>query len=459
MTARTPDFSAESLPAPGTADSTGLYHAPTPTAPVRFSTTVPGSKSMTNRALILAALATGESTLTGVLRSRDTNLMIDALRTLGTGIADTAPRHGTADTTVKVTPQPLHGGAIDCGLAGTIMRFIPPLAALAEGRTFIDGDAQARLRPMTTLTGALRDLGVQITGDTLPLQIDSDGTLDGGTVTIDASASSQFVSGLLLSAARFEQGVHIIHSGAPVPSQPHIDMTVAMLQRAGVEVTRPNQNEWIVHPGPIRPINWVIEPDLSNATPFLAAAAVTGGEVRVANWPQHTTQAGDAIRQILSHMGCDVSFVPAHTGGGVDLIVTGPDTLRGIDIDLHDIGELTPTVAALAAVAEGRSVLRGIAHLRGHETDRLAALETELTKVGATVTQTSDGLVIVPGALTPARWASYHDHRMATAGAIIGLKVPGLHVENIHTTAKTMPGFSTRWTDVIASSEQGGQAD
>ncbi|MBQ6641444.1 MAG: 3-phosphoshikimate 1-carboxyvinyltransferase [Saccharopolyspora sp.] len=415
-------------------------HWPAPVAehPVRATVPVPGSKSITNRALVLAALATGRCTVRNPLRSRDTELMAAALRALGADVRD------GADGSWLVEPVELRGPAtVDCGLAGTVMRFVPPVAALAEGRISFDGDPRARERPLDTVLDALRALGAEVSGSALPFDVHGTGKLPGGRVTIDASASSQFVSGLLLSAARYEQGVTVVHEGAPVPSLPHIDMTVAMLRERGVEVDDEQPNSWYVAPGPVRALDAEIEPDLSNATPFLAAAAATAGRITVPGWPRATTQAGDAIRGILTEMGAQNELDES------GLTVTGPDELAPVDIDLHEVGELTPTVAALAALANGPSTLRGIAHLRGHETDRLAALQHEINAVGGDVEQTADGLRIRPRALHGGTWHSYADHRMATAGAILGLRVPGIAVEDIATTAKTIPDFPGMWTTML----------
>lgn len=406
---------------------------------------VPGSKSMTNRALVLAALADRPSTIANALLARDTELMIAALRSLGVTM--------TIDgTTVSVTPAELTGPAvIDCGLAGTVMRFVPAAAALASGDITFDGDPRARERPMAPVIDALRQLGVDVADQgrgTLPMVVHGRGRVTGGVVTIDASASSQFVSALLLAGARYDAGVTIVHRGKPVPSMPHIEMSVQMLRERGVDVEAsiddPSSARWTVRPGSIAAIDTSIEPDLSNAAPFLAAAAATGGSVTLAGWPHRTTQAGDAMRSLLSAMGCTVELDDR------GLTVTGPDALLGIDVDLHDVGELAPVVAALCALATTPSTLRGIAHLRGHETDRLAALETELRAVGVDATQTDDGIVIVPGPLHASRWHAYDDHRMATAGAVIGLVVDGITVDDIGTTAKTMPDFEGRWSSLLA---------
>jgi 3-phosphoshikimate 1-carboxyvinyltransferase len=413
---------------------TQAWLAPVTRIPVRATVSIPGSKSITNRALVLAALADGPSAVRAPLRSRDTNLMADALRSLGTEIVDEG-----ADW--LVTPHTMHGPVdVDCGLAGTVMRFVPPAAAIASGDIRFDGDEYARERPMGTILDALRALGAAIDGERLPFTLHGKGALPGGEVTIDASASSQFVSGLLLSGARYDNGLTVHHDGKPVPSMPHIEMSVQMMRAAGVEVDNSDTNTWHVRPGVIRGREWVIEPDLSNATPFLAAAAVTGGTVTVTGWPRTTTQPGDAIREVLNRMGCDVEL----TDDG--LTVRGPGQLSGVDVDLRDVGELTPTIAALAALATGQSVLRGIAHLRGHETDRLKALATELNSLGGDVDETEDGLVIRPTPLHGGPWGAYADHRMATAGAILGLVVDGVEVDDIGCTGKTIPDFPAMWS-------------
>ena len=416
-----------------------IWTAPAADGHIRATVDLPGSKSITNRALVLAALADGPSTVTGALRSRDTNLMLSALTELGIGV-----RVDPADpTTVSIEPRPMHAGEIFCGLAGTVMRFLPPVAALAGGDVAFDGDPQARQRPLATILDALRHLGVGVEGDSLPFVVHGDGHAEGGTVTIDASGSSQFVSGLLLAAARFDNGITVRHAGAPVPSLPHIDMTVEMLATAGVVVDTSVPDTWRVPPSIIKAVDVTVEPDLSNAAAFLAGAAVSGGEVGIPRWPATTTQPGAQIADILAEMGCTVELLD-----GV-LTVRGPDRLSGINRNLRDIGELTPTIAAVCALAEGESVLSGIAHLRGHETDRLAALASEINNLGGDVSETDDGLVIRPVPLHGGQWNSYADHRMATAGAIIGLAVPGVTVDDIETTSKTLPDFPGMWQQMV----------
>ncbi|MDQ1287015.1 MAG: 3-phosphoshikimate 1-carboxyvinyltransferase [Actinomycetota bacterium] len=422
------------------------WAAPTADGPVRATVTLPGSKSLTNRYLVLASLADEPSRLRAPLRSRDTLLMAEALRRLGTRIDDVPGTSPFGDDWL-IHPHPLYGPAeIDCGLAGTVMRFLPPVAALATGEVRFDGDPRARQRPMAPVVTALRDMGVRIEDDgsgRLPFTVHGAGRLRGGTVRIDASSSSQFVSALLLVGARCADGLVVEHVGPPIPSEPHVVMTVEALRDVGVVIDAEDPATWRVEPGPMGALDVQVEPDLSNAAPFLAAAAVTGGRVTVPGWPQYTTQAGDTLRDLLDRMGCDVSL------DREGLTVSGTGELYGLDADLHSAGELTPVVAAMAALADSPSHLHGIAHLRGHETDRLAALARELGKLGGDITETDDGLVIRPRPLHGGLFATYDDHRIATAAAVVGLRVPGVLVENIETTAKTLPGFDRLWESVI----------
>lgn len=426
------------------------WPAPSTATPVHATVTVPGSKSQTNRALVLAALAAreGSSRISGALRSRDTDLMIGALETLGLSVA--ASDSDPADLTVSGTLAPAAEARVDCGLAGTVLRFVPPIAALSAQTVTFDGDEQARSRPIAPLLDGLRTLGVDIDGDGLPFAVRGTGTVAGGTVEIDASGSSQFVSGLLLSGAAFTDGLTIVHTGDSVPSAPHIAMTVSMLRDAGVEVDDSAPDRWRVSPGPIGARDWAIEPDLSNSVPFLAAAVVSGGAVRITGWPTVSIQPADTILKILAGLNGEVRK------GSSYLEVQGATNYGGIDVDLRDVGELAPSVAAMAALADPGSVsrLHGIAHLRGHETDRLAALSTEINGIGGQCEETEDGLVITAREMHGGTWSSYADHRMATAGAIIGLRVPGIEVEDIGTTAKTLPDFPQLWADML-----GGQTD
>lgn len=417
--------------------TTGLWPAPRAYEPVDALVELPGSKSITSRALVLSALARSPSRLRGPLRARDTELMAAGLAALGTRVESDG-----ADWVI--TPGHLAGPAsIDCGLAGTVLRFLPAVAGLANGDVSFDGDDRARERPVRALLVALRVLGVDVIGERLPFHVRGTGTVPGGAVTLDASASSQLVSGILLSAARFGRGAVVHTVGKPVPSLPHVRMTAGMLRERGVEVDELEPTTWEVLPGEIDGLDVAVEPDLSNAAPFLAAALVTGGRVAVRGWPLTTSQPGDRLREILLLAGASV--------GREDdaLVVKGTGSIDGFDVDLHDVGELTPVLASIAALATGPSRLRGIAHLRGHETDRIGALATELTRLGAEVVERSDGLDITPRKLTGTVIHTYDDHRIATAAAVIGLAVDNVEVENIGTTEKTLPAFAARWRSML----------
>ncbi|RBY87274.1 3-phosphoshikimate 1-carboxyvinyltransferase [Blastococcus sp. TBT05-19] len=416
-----------------------VWSAPHSPAPVDAVVALPGSKSLTARALVLAALADGPSRLVRPLRARDTDLMTEALRALGTTIADDGED-------LLVTPGPLRGPVpVDAGLAGTILRFLPPVAALADGDVTVDGDPRLRERPNAGLITALRDLGVAVDDDgrgRAPFTVRGSGRVRGGAVTVDASESSQIVSGLLLAAARFDEGIDLTTAGG-VPSMPHVEMTVTTLREHGVDVTTTDRG-WRVAPGPIAARDRVVEPDLSNAAPFLAAALVTGGRVTVRDWPDVTTQPGAQLDRLLADMGASVERTP---DGG--LRVTGAGTVRPLVADLGEVGELTPVLAALCALADGPSRLTGVAHLRGHETDRLQALDEVLTAVGARVRQLPDGLEIEPGPGRPARLDSYADHRMVMAGAVLGLAIDGVTVADPGAVTKTLPDFRERWAGLL----------
>jgi 3-phosphoshikimate 1-carboxyvinyltransferase len=413
------------------------WPAPLARGSVHAEVSLPGSKSLTNRALVLAALADGPSVVRRALRSRDTDLMAAALVTLGATI-DTS-----GDDWAVEPGRIVGGGRVDCGLAGTVTRFVPPVAGLADGAVGFDGDPHMRNRPVGEVLTALRSLGVEVEGVSLPFTIHGTGHVRGGRVVLDASRSSQFVSALLLTGARFDEGLDLLHDGKAVPSQPHLEMTVAMLRSHGVEVDDSEPDRWRVSPGPIRALDHTIEPDLSNAAPFLALAATTGGSVTVRDWPRETTQAGDLVRDLLERMGCRVEL------DARGLTVTGVGRLQGIDVDLHDAGELTPVVAALCALADSPSYLRGIAHIRGHETDRIAALAAELRGLGAYVTELPDGLELRPAALHGGMFRSYADHRMAHAGALIGSVVAGVTIDDVATTNKTFPDFPQVWARLV----------
>jgi 3-phosphoshikimate 1-carboxyvinyltransferase len=415
-----------------------VWQSPSRSTPVDAVVTLPGSKSITARALVLAAIADRPSRLVRPLRARDTDLMAAGLRALGIGIAEDGDDW-------LVTPGELRGPAdVDAGLAGTVLRFLPPVAALATGPVRLDGDPRLRDRPNAGLIAGLRDAGVEVDDGgrgRAPFTVHGTGSVRGGAVTVDASESSQVVSGLLLAAARFDEGLDLALTGG-VPSMPHVEMTVRTLAEHGVAVTA-TERGWRVSPGPIAALDRVIEPDLSNAAPFLAAALVTGGRVAVRDWPTDTTQPGAQLDRLLSAMGADV----VRTAEGLQ--VTGGSRIAPLEADLGDVGELTPVLAALCALADGTSRLTGIAHLRGHETDRLQALDEVLTAVGARVQQLPDGLVIEPGPHRPARVDSYADHRMVMAAAVLGLAVEGVEVADPGAVGKTLPDFRERWAGLL----------
>ena len=420
------------------------------TQPVEASVVIPGSKSVTNRALILAAQADSPSILRRPLVSRDSELMVAGLRALGVGIEEkNVTTNGVEELQWIITPAPLRGGVkIDVGNAGTVMRFLPPLAALATGDVSFDGDPRSYERPLGPVIKALEELGISIEHDgrySLPLKLHGTGKIPGGALTIDASASSQFLSALLLVAPSFENGIVATHKGGQLPSMPHIEMTVDMLRSFGadVEVDTAAQS-WSVKAGKLHGQELVIEPDLSNAAPFLSLAMVCGGSVTIADWPKTTTQPGDQLRSIFTQMGAKVSMDER------GLTLSGTGVIHGIDIDLHDVGELTPSIAAVAALADSPSHLRGIAHLRLHETDRLAALTREINALGGDVVEEESALHITPAPLHGGVFHTYDDHRLATAGAVIGLVVPGIEVENIATTRKTLPDFPGLWSSLLA---------
>jgi len=452
------------------------WQAPAATGPVRARLRPPGSKSVTNRALVLAALAGSPTVITNPLRARDTLLMAAALCALGarvddrddedSGRTDTGGSAGGEDGSGaevpawRVTPGRLSGAAtVDVGNAGTVLRFVPPVAALARADVEFRGDDRAAARPVGPLLAALRELGAVIDDGgrgAVPFVVRGRGGISGGTVTLDASGSSQLVSGLLLSAPRYGKGAEVRHEGPRVPSAPHIAMTVQMLRDAGAEVETGNREHgsgpgnsvpdfWRVHPSELRPARVAVQPDLSNAVPFLAAALVTGGRVTIAGWPERTSQPAAQILELLTRMGAACSSAD----GGLQ--VTGTGTIHGITADLGDVSEIAPVLTALAALADSPSVLTGIGHMRTHESDRLAALAGEIGALGGDVTERADGLEIRPRPLRrDGSFASHDDHRLVMAAAVLGLALPGgLRVGNAATVAKTFPAFTRMWSAML----------
>ena len=437
---------------PGVSETGGAHddwQAPRAIAPLAARVSLPGSKSLTNRELVLSALADSPSVLKRPLHSRDSLLMIEALRSLGV-VIDEIAGDGLYGPDLRIAPPTELSGStsVDCGLAGTVMRFLPPVAALALGPVAFDGDESARRRPMRTTIDSLRALGVDVNDDgrgALPFSLWGTGAVRGGEITIDASASSQFVSGLLLAAPRFTDGLVLRHTGDRLPSMPHIEMTVAALAARGVVVDSPEPGVWVVPAAPIAGRELTIEPDLSNAAPFLVAAIVAGGTVTIEGWPISTTQVGADLATLLPLFGAAVhrDGDALVVDGGAGLL--GGATMPGVALDLSTGGELAPALVALAALASSPSTITGIGHLRGHETDRLAALAAEITGLGGSVTELDEGLAIEPRPLRGGLWRAYEDHRMATAGAIVGLAVDGVLVDDIGATAKTLPQFTELW--------------
>ncbi|MFI1098384.1 3-phosphoshikimate 1-carboxyvinyltransferase [Streptomyces sp. NPDC020917] len=436
---------------------TDVWPAPAAAGAVDALVQVPGSKSVTNRALVLAAHSTEPGWVRRPLRSRDTVLMAEALRAMGVQIDEMVnPDGGEA---WRIIPAGLHGPTrVDVGNAGTVMRFLPPVAALADGPVRFEGDARAYERPLHGVIDALRVLGARIDDEgrgSLPMTVHGAGSLAGGAVDVDASASSQFVSALLLSGPRFNKGLELRHTGRTLPSLPHIRMTVDMLRKAGAKVDTPQdggaRNVWRVAPSALLGRDLTVEPDLSNAAPFLAAALVTGGRVTIPGWPRYTTQPGDSLRELFTRMGGSCELTDA------GLTLRGGGRVQGLTADLHDVGELAPVIAAVAALADGPSELSGIAHLRMHETDRLAALAREINGLGGDVTETEDGLRIRPRPLHGGVFHTYEDHRLATAAAVLGLAVEGVGVENVATTGKTLPDFPDLWTAMLGAPAAAGR--
>ena len=459
-----------------------LWPSPAATGPVSARVRLPASKSITNRALVLAALSDGPAAIANPLRARDTMLAAAALRAMGTEITGGAgPR--PAWRVAAGSPPAGAQVSVDVGNAGTVMRFLPGVAALTSAAVHFDGDARARQRPVGPILAALRQLGTQIEDGgraAVPFTVHGHGAVRGGTVTLDASGSSQLISGLLLTAPRFDEGIEIRHEGPPVPSAPHIAMTVRMLRAAGADVTErstgaasgrsgargsgsggsgsggsgsggsgwgPWPDAWRVRPGRIDLGAITVEPDLSNAGPFLAAALVTAGTITVPDWPQDSLQAAGEILDVLTRMGarCEVS--------ADGLTITGTGRIHGIDADLRDVSELAQVLTAVAAMADSPSVFTGLAHTRSHETDRLAALTKEINALGGDITELPDGLQIRPRPLradaADEPFDSYNDHRMVMAAAVLGLAVPGIRIANAQTVAKTFPGFTDVWAEML----------
>lgn len=419
------------------------WEAPLATSPVNGLIVVPGSKSTTARSFVLAALADAPGEVIGALSARDTTLMRQALAQFGVRFDDLTPDR------VLVTPPSgfRAAGRIDCGLAGTVLRFLPPIAALIDSPTEFVGDREAAARPVAPLLGALADLGATVTTPyRLPFCVTGGVHVRGGAVELDASDSSQFISALLLAGARFPNGLAVRHTGHRMPSLPHIAMTVRMLRSRGVGIAEPARGVWTVAAGPIASVVDRVEPDLTNAASLLAAAVATGGRLTT-EWPEDSLQPADALADTLEAFGADLSYSVGQAGRM--LTVTGPARVRGVELDLQATSELTPVAAALAVLADSPSVIHGVGHIRGHETDRLAALEAELSGLGADVRQLPDGLALRPRPLHGGVFHTHADHRLAHAGALLGLVTPGVVLDDVSCTTKTLPDFPGLWTTMV----------
>jgi 3-phosphoshikimate 1-carboxyvinyltransferase len=428
--------------------------------PLSHSLSLPGSKSLTNRELVLASIATGPSTLHAPLHARDTSLMIAALRALG---ADVSEVPGSAEFGPDLAIVPLAPTesadttdiVVNCGLAGTVMRFVPPLALLQRRPVRFVGDSQAETRPMGPIIDALRQLGHSVDDDhrgTLPFTVTPQpaATTTRPRVRIDASASSQFVSGLLLVAPRFPAGLTIEHTGTTLPSLPHIEMTIDVLANRGVRVDRPSPHVFDVAPQDITARPVVIEPDLSNAAPFMAAVLVAGGSVTVLGWPDKTTQVGRLVPELLENFGVTVTRTATTVTVSAPGVAAG--SLPGVTLDLHEAGELAPTLISVSVFSDSPSTFSGISHLRGHETDRIAALVTNIRDIGGLAEETSDGIIVTPAPLRGGVWRAWGDHRMATSGALVGLGVDGITVDDMGQTSKTLPEFVALWNHMLGIS-------
>ena len=401
--------------------------------PPNQTITVPGSKSHTNRALICAALASGISTLDGVLFADDTEAMMQLLDSIGVPIETDRSERRVVITGVDGA-VPRHTGVLNARQSGTTSRFILPLLALGQGRYVLDGHAQMRARPFDDLIGALTMLGARVEGTTLPMTVFGNGGLNGGTVEIPGSVSSQFLSGLLLSAPYADEPVHIEIVGDLV-SKPYVDLTLATMESFGVDVDRDEYRRFTVPNRGYRATDVVIEPDASAASYFFAAAAITGGLVRVEGLGVGTIQGDLRFVDVLEQMGAEVVRSDDATE------VRGSGKLRGVIVDMADISDTAQSLAIVAPFADGPVQVTGIGFIRKKETDRIAAVVNELRRLGIHATEDDDGFTVHPGQPQPARVETYDDHRMAMSFAVLGLVAPGIEIANPGCVAKTFPDF------------------
>ena len=407
-----------------------------PDGPMDARVHVPGSKSITNRALVAAALAPGRSVLTGALAAEDTRAMRDVLTDLGVTVGATDD-----ETTLTVdgcagAPGPV-SGRLDGRSAGTVARFLPPLLALGEGPYVLDGSAQMRTRPLGAGIAALRMLGVDVAWEGaqghLPIRVTGSGGRVAPAVAVRADVSSQYTSGLLLSAPCFADGLELSVVGAVV-SRPYLEMTTAVMAAFGARVEATGDG-YVVAPGGYRPSQYAIEPDASAASYFFAAAAITGGRVVVEGLGADSLQGDLGFVRVLERMGCVVDIRAGETE------LRGPATLAGVEVDLRELSDTAQTLAVVAPFASSPTRITGIGFIRNKESDRVGAVATELRRAGIDAVEEPDGLLIGPGTPRAARIATYEDHRMAMSFALLGLRTPGIVIEDPGCVSKTFPAY------------------
>ncbi len=404
--------------------------------PVRGSIRPPGSKSLTNRALVLAALARGRSLLHGVLDSRDTQVMIESLRRLGLTVdQDLAARTIRIDGCGGVIPAA--GAELYLENSGTSIRFLTAMCALGQGTFQLDGNARMRERPIAPLVEALERAGVRITCELgtgcPPVRIEAAG-LGGGPIAVDGNLSSQYLSALLMAAPGAQSDVTLQVRGELV-SRPYVEMTIANMRQFGAEVSEPRPNEFVIRAKAYQASDYDIEPDASAASYFFGVAAVTGGEVTVEGLTKDALQGDVQFVEALRQMGCGVEYGPR------TITVRGTEKLRGVDIDMNAISDTAQTLACVAPFADGPTRIRGVAHMRLKETDRVTAVVTELRRLGLTVEEHEDGMTIEPGPVRPETVHTYDDHRMAMSFSLIGLRAAGIRIADPGCTAKTYPEY------------------
>jgi 3-phosphoshikimate 1-carboxyvinyltransferase len=404
-------------------------------APVRGVVRPPGSKSVTNRALAVAALAQGTSRLTGLLDSEDTRVMIESLRRLGIELQHD-PSKEIAEVTGCAGEIPSGTAELDLKNSGTSLRFLTALCTLGKGTFRLDGNARMRQRPIGDLAAALNGLGANVTCETAtgapPVRVQAHG-LAGGETTVAGQTSSQYLSALLMAAPGGRTPV-TLHVAGDLVSRPYVEMTLGVMSAFGVQVATPTPGSYRIEPATYQALEYNIEPDASAASYFFAAAAITGGEVSVSGLSRNALQGDVRFASVLERMGCGVDYQ-------TDRITVSGGELRGIDVDMNAISDTAQTLSVVALFAEGPTRIRNVAHIRHKETDRIRALTTELGRLGIRVEEHADGLSIHPGPARPATIETYDDHRMAMSFALVGLRTAGIRIADPDCTSKTYPRY------------------